>query len=68
MASACLPMLFKAVEIDGEHYWDGGYSVNPALSPLIDRCDNPDLMLVQLNPLRRERIPANFERDPRSRQ
>jgi NTE family protein len=57
MASACLPMLFKAVEIDGEHYWDGGYSVNPALAPLIDRCDSPDLMLVQLNPLRRERIP-----------
>ena len=57
MASACLPMLFQAVEIDGEHYWDGGYSVNPALSPLIDRCDSPDLMLVQLNPLRRERIP-----------
>jgi NTE family protein len=57
MASACLPMLFKAVEIDGEHYWDGGYSVNPALSPLIDRCDSTDLMLVQLNPLRRERIP-----------
>jgi NTE family protein len=57
MASACLPMLFKAVEIDGEHYWDGGYSVNPALAPLIDRCDSPDLMLVQLNPLRREQIP-----------
>ena len=41
MASACLPMLFKAVEIDGEHYWDGGYSVNPALSPLIDRLRQP---------------------------
>jgi NTE family protein len=35
LASACLPMLFQAVEIDGEAYWDGGYSVNPALSPLI---------------------------------
>ena len=57
MASACLPMLFKAVEIDGEHYWDGGYSVNPPLSPLIDHCDSSDLMLVQLNPLRREHIP-----------
>ena len=59
MASACLPMLFKAVEIDGEHYWDGGYSVNPALAPLIDRCDSPDVMLVQINPLRRERIPQS---------
>ena len=35
MASACLPLLFKAVQIDGEHYWDGGYSGNPALHPLI---------------------------------
>ena len=40
MASACLPMLFQAVEIDGEPYWDGGYSANPALAPLIDQCDS----------------------------
>jgi NTE family protein len=59
MASACLPMLFKAVEIDGEHYWDGGYSVNPALTPLIEACKSGDLMLVQINPLRRERIPQS---------
>ena len=39
MASACLPLLFKAVEIDGEHYWDGGYSGNPALHPLIYQTD-----------------------------
>jgi NTE family protein len=51
MASACLPMLFHAVEIDGEAYWDGGYSVNPALSPLISECRASDLLLVQLNPL-----------------
>jgi NTE family protein len=57
LASACLPMLFKAVEIDGEHYWDGGYSVNPALTPLIEACETADLMLVQINPLRREHIP-----------
>ena len=37
LASACLPMLFQAVEIDGEAYWDGGYSVNPPLTPLIER-------------------------------
>jgi NTE family protein len=57
MASACLPMLFQAVEIDGQPYWDGGYSVNPALSPLIHACDSADLMLVQINPLRRDRNP-----------
>ena len=40
MASACLPMLFRAVEIDGEAYWDGGYSGNPAIHPLIYRCQS----------------------------
>ncbi|MBX3659499.1 MAG: patatin-like phospholipase family protein [Ramlibacter sp.] len=57
MASACLPMLFRAVEIDGEAYWDGGYSVNPALTPLIDHCSSADIVLVQINPLRREDTP-----------
>jgi NTE family protein len=57
LASACLPMLFQAVEIDGEPYWDGGYSVNPALSPLIRECGTADLVLVQINPLRREHTP-----------
>ncbi len=57
MASCCLPMLFKAVEIDGEHYWDGGYSVNPALTPLIHSCASADLMVVQINPLRRDERP-----------
>lgn len=57
LASACLPMLFRAVEIDGEPYWDGGYSVNPALAPLIHGCASADLLLVQINPLRREDKP-----------
>ncbi|MDB5870755.1 MAG: hypothetical protein JWQ07_197 [Ramlibacter sp.] len=62
MASACLPMLFRAVAIDGESYWDGGYSVNPPLTPLIDGCASRDLMLVQINPLKRERAPeSNLE-------
>ena len=52
LASACLPQLFKAVEIDGQAYWDGGYSANPALTPLIRQCASADLMLVQINPLR----------------
>jgi NTE family protein len=54
MASACLPTLFRAVEIDGEAYWDGGYSVNPALTPLIHTCQSADVMVVQINPLERD--------------
>ena len=58
MASACLPMLFQAVEIDGEHYWDGGYSGNPAMHPLIYRCHASDVVLVQINPLARNAAPT----------
>ena len=57
LASACLPTLFQAVEIDGQPYWDGGYSVNPALSPLIKECRTADIALVQINPLRRDHTP-----------
>lgn len=57
LASACLPMLFQAVEIEGEAYWDGGYSVNPPLSPLIRDCRTADLMLVQINPLASQDTP-----------
>ena len=57
MASACLPMLFQAVEIDGQDYWDGGYALNPPLSPLISQCRTADLMLVQINPLVRDATP-----------
>jgi NTE family protein len=57
MASACLPSLFKAVEIDGEAYWDGGFMGNPALFPLVDECGGRDLVIVQINPLVREELP-----------
>jgi NTE family protein len=57
LASACLPTLFQAVEIDGEAYWDGGYSANPALSPLTSECATADVMLVQINPLARAGVP-----------
>ena len=50
MASACLPQLFQAVEIDGEAYWDGGYLGNPALLPLIAESEPADLLIIQLNP------------------
>lgn len=59
MASACLPTLFPAVEIDGEAYWDGGYSGNPALYPLIDDKGCRDLVVVQINPLVRRRLPRS---------
>ncbi|AHE97610.1 patatin-like phospholipase family protein [Thioalkalivibrio paradoxus] len=57
MASACLPFLFQAVEIDGEAYWDGGYIGNPALYPLVEDTATRDLIVVQINPLVREELP-----------
>jgi len=58
MASACLPMLFRAVTIDGEAYWDGGYMGNPSLLPLIAESAAHDLLLVQINPSRRDGVPT----------
>lgn len=57
MASACLPSVFQAVEIEGEAYWDGGYSGNPALFPLYDRDLPDDVVIVSLNPMSREGVP-----------
>ena len=51
LASACLPAMHRAVEIDGEPYWDGGYSANPAVFPLIYDCAAHDILLVLLSPL-----------------
>jgi NTE family protein len=59
MASACLPMIFRAVEIDGAQYWDGGYSANPAIHPLFKRCNSHDVLLVQINPVVREKLPRS---------
>jgi NTE family protein len=58
MASACLPTVFRAIEIEGEHYWDGGYSGNPAIHPLIYQCQSRDIVLVQINPLKRATVPT----------
>jgi len=57
MASACLPMVFQAVQIEGDHFWDGGYTGNPALHPLIYDCQSRDIVLVQINPIRRDKLP-----------
>jgi NTE family protein len=58
LASACLPFLFQAVEIDGEPYWDGGYTGNPAIFPLIYDSVAMDVLLVRINPLVREGTPT----------
>jgi NTE family protein len=59
LASACLPMLFQAIEIDGEPYWDGGYSGNPTITPLVRECTSSDTLLVQVNPVERPGTPRS---------
>lgn len=61
LASACLPTLHHAVEIDGEAYWDGGFTANPAIYPLLYECRTRDVLLVLLNPLQREDAPRSAE-------
>jgi len=58
LASTCLPQLFPAVEIDGEHYWDGGWAGNPALEPLFYRHGCEDVLCVLVQPLSRTRLPV----------
>ncbi len=59
MASACLPTLFQAVEVDGEHYWDGGFCGNPPIFPLIYMGGGPDVLIVQLNPINIPAVPQD---------
>jgi len=59
LASACLPTMFRAVEIDGEAYWDGGFAGNPTITPLIRESDAHDTILVQINPPERPEIPRS---------
>jgi NTE family protein len=59
LASACLPTLFQAVEVNGESYWDGGYSGNPTITPLVRECASQDTILVQINPIERSQIPRS---------
>jgi NTE family protein len=57
LASACLPTMFQAIEIGGESYWDGGYSGNPTITPLVRECRSKDTILVQINPVERPEPP-----------
>jgi len=59
LASACLPFKMRAPEIDGEHYWDGGFMGNPALSPVMYGCDACDILLVHLTPTERAELPTD---------
>jgi NTE family protein len=59
LASACLPTLFQAIEIEGEPYWDGGYSGNPTITPLVRECNSQDTLLVAVNPVERPGTPRS---------
>lgn len=59
LASACLPFLFQAIEIEDEPYWDGGYSGNPTIAPLVNECGADDIVLVQVNPVERLGTPRS---------
>lgn len=59
MASACLPQSAPAVMIGGEAYWDGGFSGNPALAPLLESQRSHDIVIVQINPIIREQVPRS---------
>lgn len=57
LASACLPFIYQAVEVNGDHYWDGGYMGNPAIFPLIYGCETSDVLVVHINPIERSTVP-----------
>ncbi len=61
LASAALPTLFQAVEIKGRHYWDGGYLGNPSLWPLFYHAQSRDILLVHVNPIKRDEIPKDSQ-------
>lgn len=58
LASSCLPFIFKAVEIDGEYYWDGGYTGNPSLFPFFYHVESSDIIIIHINPIERPAPPT----------
>jgi NTE family protein len=58
LASACVPSIFQAVDVDGEYYWDGGYIGNPAIYPLIYNCETPDIIVVQIRRVYDPKLPT----------
>ncbi|WP_421868451.1 patatin-like phospholipase family protein [Motiliproteus sp.] len=61
LASACLPTIHRAIEVDGEYYWDGGFAGNPALYPLIYDSRSRDILLVLLTPAERPELPTDID-------
>jgi NTE family protein len=61
VASACIPSVFQAVEIDGEFYWDGGYMGNPPIFPIIYNCVSTDVLLIMVNPIHIEQVPNSAQ-------
>jgi NTE family protein len=61
LASACLPSLFQAVEINGEYYWDGGYMGNPPIFPIIYNCTSTDVVLILSNPIQIKQVPQTAQ-------
>ena len=57
LASACIPSVFQAVEINGEHFWDGGYMGNPPIFPIIYNCTSADVILIMVNPIQIKQLP-----------
>jgi NTE family protein len=57
LASVCIPSVFQAVEINGEHFWDGGYMGNPPIFPIIYNCTSPDVILIMVNPIQIKEVP-----------
>jgi NTE family protein len=57
LASACLPTMFQAIQINGDAYWDGGYSGNPTITPLVRECESQDTIIVPINPIERKGTP-----------
>jgi len=58
LASTCLPLLMRSVEVDGEYYWDGSYAGNPAIYPLVYECDSRDILIVHITPSERPGVPT----------
>jgi NTE family protein len=59
LASACLPLVHRTIEVEGEPYWDGGYVANPPLMPLVQASDCPNLLIVQVTPAKSDHLPTN---------
>jgi NTE family protein len=61
LASGCIPSVFQAIEIDGEHYWDGGYMGNPPFFPIIYNCSSTDVVLIMVNPIHINQVPQTAQ-------